>query len=100
VQPVKERKCKCRSFPGAGLSNPDNVATSKHHRDGLLLNWSGDGVALSSHGAHEWFGEPEVSEVHEWSWVKVGNIPRTQCRETFRRFELAGDSNAWCWQPF
>jgi hypothetical protein len=99
VQPVKERKCKCRSFPGAGLSNPDNVATCKHHGDGLLLNWSWSGVALSSHGARV-ARRARSSKVHEWSWVKVGNIPRTQCRETFRRFELAGDSNAWCWQPF
>jgi hypothetical protein len=30
----------------------------------LLLNGSGCGVALSGHGAHEWFGEPEVSKRH------------------------------------
>jgi hypothetical protein len=100
MEPMQERERESGCFSGAGLSNTDNIATAEHCGDGLLLNGSGNGVTLSSHGAHERFGEPEIFEIHERSWVKMRNIPRTQRRETTRRNSYAGDSNAWCWQPF
>ena len=61
---MEEGECEGGGFTGACLCDADDIASGEDGGDSLLLDWSGGGVALGGDGAHEWFGEPEVSEGH------------------------------------